>query len=182
MSIAARGQKIDSSRCHRTRFVCFDVIWVSHKNPVLIFPARGREGNKGSTAKNPMAIQSVQGAFSRAKFAAGINKRRVSIHTLRHCYATHLLEAGVNPRIIQRYMDHSQLQTTMVYFHLNCGKPTGTSTARLSELASTASDTLLPTSSKWPSPTAASSKWKTVPSSSATKNHTANAGGPWPLK
>jgi site-specific recombinase XerD len=65
-----------------------------------------------------MAIDSVQGAFRRAKLAAGITKRRVSVHTLRHCYATHLLEAGVNPRIIQRYMGHSQLETTMVYFHL----------------------------------------------------------------
>jgi site-specific recombinase XerD len=39
-----------------------------------------------------MAIESVQGAFRRAKFPAGIKKRRVSVHTLRHSYATHLLE------------------------------------------------------------------------------------------
>jgi len=64
-----------------------------------------------------MSIEGVQGAFRRAKFAAGIKKRRVSIHTLRHSYATHLLEAGTNPRLIQRYMGHSQLETTMVYFH-----------------------------------------------------------------
>ena len=64
-----------------------------------------------------MSIEGVQGSFRRSKFAAGINKRRVSIHTLRHCYATHLLEEGTNPRIIQRYMGHSQLETTMVYFH-----------------------------------------------------------------
>jgi site-specific recombinase XerD len=65
-----------------------------------------------------MSIESVQGAFRRARFAAGINKRRVSIHTLRHCYATHLLEDGVNPRVVQRYMGHSSLETTMMYFHL----------------------------------------------------------------
>ena len=64
-----------------------------------------------------MAIESVQGAFRRARLVAGTNKRRVSIHTLRHCYATHLLEAGANPRMIQRYMGHSKLETTMVYFH-----------------------------------------------------------------
>ena len=92
--------------------------WLTHKNPVLVFPALGRGHNKGPTATTPMAIESVQGAFRRAKLAAGITKRRVSVHTLRHCYATHLLEAGVNPRIIQRYMGHSQLETTMVYFHL----------------------------------------------------------------
>lgn len=92
--------------------------WATHRNPVLIFPALGRGANHGPTATIPMAIDSVQGAFRRAKFAAGITKRRVSVHTLRHCYATHLLEAGVNPRIIQRYMGHAHLETTMVYFHL----------------------------------------------------------------
>jgi len=65
-----------------------------------------------------MAIDSVQGAFRRAKFAAGITKRRVSIHTLRHSYATHLLEAGVNIRTIQQYLGHCALMTTMVYLHL----------------------------------------------------------------
>jgi site-specific recombinase XerD len=92
--------------------------WLTHKNAVLVFPALGRGHNNGPTATTPMAIESVQGAFRRAKVAASITKRRVSVHTLRHCYATHLLEAGVNPRIIQRYMGHSQLETTMVYFHL----------------------------------------------------------------
>jgi len=92
--------------------------WATHKNPVLIFPALGRGRTLGHTSENPMAIESVQGAFRRARYAAGIKKRKVSVHTLRHCYATHLLEAGVNPRIIQRYMGHANLETTMVYFHL----------------------------------------------------------------
>jgi site-specific recombinase XerD len=92
--------------------------WATHKNPVLIFPALGRGQNKGAVSKSPMAIDSVQGAFRQARFAAGIKKRRVTIHTLRHCYATHLLEAGTNPRVIQRYMGHTNLETTMAYFHL----------------------------------------------------------------
>ncbi len=65
-----------------------------------------------------MAKSSVQGAFRRAKVAAAIHKKAVSVHTLRHSYATHLLEAGVNLRVIQRYMGHAQLETTMVYLHL----------------------------------------------------------------
>ena len=92
--------------------------WVTHRNPMLIFPALGRGCNLGPTSLAPMAIESVQGAFREAKIAAGIRKRRVSIHTLRHSYATHLLEAGVNIRAIQRYLGHSQLETTMVYLHL----------------------------------------------------------------
>jgi integrase len=70
--------------------------WVTHKNPVLIFPALGRNSKGGSTANTPMAKASVQGAFRGAKFAAGIKKRRVTIHTLRHCYATHLQQDGNN--------------------------------------------------------------------------------------
>jgi len=92
--------------------------WVTHRNPRLIFPALGRGCNLGPTSLAPMAIESVQGAFREAKTAATVRKRRVSIHTLRHSYATHLLEAGVNIRAIQRYLGHSQLETTMVYLHL----------------------------------------------------------------
>lgn len=65
-----------------------------------------------------MAKSSVQGASRHAKRAAGIRKRAVSVHTLRHCYATHLLEAGVNLRVIQKNIGHASLETTMMYLHL----------------------------------------------------------------
>jgi len=92
--------------------------WVTHRNPRLLFPALGRNGKGAKDAATPMAKSSVQGAFRSAKFEAGIRKKSVSVHTLRHSYATHLLEAGVNLRVIQRYMGHSNLETTMVYLHL----------------------------------------------------------------
>lgn len=65
-----------------------------------------------------MSRSSVQGAFRTAKYRAGITKLGVAIHTLRHSYATHLLEAGVNPRLLQRYLGHTQLETTMISLHL----------------------------------------------------------------
>jgi site-specific recombinase XerD len=92
--------------------------WRGHRNPRLLFPACGRDGRSAAAATTPMAKSSVQGAFRAAKHQAGIAKRGVSVHTLRHAYATHLLEAGVNLRVIQSHMGHASLETTMVYLHL----------------------------------------------------------------
>jgi site-specific recombinase XerD len=64
-----------------------------------------------------MNRSSVQGALTRAVKKAGVNNR-ISVHTLRHAYATHLLEQGINVRVIQRYMGHKHLETTMRYLHL----------------------------------------------------------------
>lgn len=91
--------------------------WATHRNPKWLFPATGRDGRQGPTATRPMAKASVQGAMRRVVVQLGL-KKSVHIHTLRHSYATHLLEAGVNLRLIQQYLGHSSLQTTMVYLHL----------------------------------------------------------------
>jgi len=92
--------------------------WKTHQNPIWLFPATGRDQKQSATATEPMRRNSVQGAFRKAKRRAGITKTGVAIHTLRHSYATHLLEAGVNLRLIQRYLGHTRLETTMVYLHL----------------------------------------------------------------
>lgn len=92
--------------------------WLTHKHPSLLFPALGRSGRSAAKSQHPMAISSVQGALKKAVREAGVNKKDVSIHTLRHSYATHLLEQGVNIRLIQRYLGHASLDTTTVYLHL----------------------------------------------------------------
>lgn len=68
-------------------------------------------------AKTPMSKGCVQTAFREALRQTGINKR-ASVHTLRHSYATHLLEAGVNLRLIQIWLGHNTPTTTSVYTHL----------------------------------------------------------------
>ena len=92
--------------------------WKTHRHPPWLFPATGRDHTQSATAASPMSRSSVQGAFRIAKHRAGITKAGVAIHTLRHAYATHRLEASVNPRLIQRSLGHTQLETTMLSFHL----------------------------------------------------------------
>jgi site-specific recombinase XerD len=92
--------------------------WKTHRHPTWLFPATGRDPTQSPTAASPMSRSSVQGAFRKAKQRAGITKTGVAIHTLRHSSATHLLEAGVHPRLIQRSLGHTQLETTLLYLHL----------------------------------------------------------------
>ena len=91
--------------------------WKSHRNPVWIFPSAGNAGTNMPYAKKPMSKGCVQTAFREALRQSGINKR-ASVHTLRHSYATHLLEAGVNLRLIQIWLGHNTPTTTSVYTHL----------------------------------------------------------------
>src|SRR5262245_10423904 len=91
--------------------------WATHRHPTWLFPATGRDHKQAALATGPMDKSSVQGAMRRVVQELKIQKA-ISIHSLRHSYATHLLEAGVNLRLIQQYLGHSSLQTTMVYLHL----------------------------------------------------------------
>ncbi len=70
-----------------------------------------QEGNKYST-------RSIQNFFNKAKRDAGINEN-ATVHTLRHSYATHLLEAGVDLRIIQELLGHKSSKTTEIYTHVS---------------------------------------------------------------
>ena len=91
--------------------------WLMHRNPVWLFPSVGRGGTHGATATTPVPIGTVQQVFQAARAVSGVHKH-VSIHSLRHSYATHLLEDGVNLRQIQYWLGHNSPAVTAVYTHL----------------------------------------------------------------
>ena len=71
----------------------------------------------GQDPSCPLTRGSLDHLFARAKKKAGIRKR-VSPHSLRHAFATHLLERGVNIRVIQRLLGHRSLRSTEIYTHV----------------------------------------------------------------
>lgn len=93
------------------------MFWQTHRNKIWLFPAPGRSGTHMHEATEPLPRSSVQIVFKAAVRECGIVKK-VSVHTLRHSYATHLLEKGVNLRLIQEYLGHKSPKTTAIYTHL----------------------------------------------------------------
>jgi len=94
--------------------------WFIHQHPQLLFPARKK---KEDGKPHSISGSSVRKALQRALVKSGVQKKATP-HTLRHSYATHLVEAGVSLRVIQVYLGHSSIKSTMVYTHLT--KPTET--------------------------------------------------------
>jgi integrase/recombinase XerD len=84
--------------------------WRAYRPLTWLFPGRNPE--------KPFSDDKARVIFNRAKIKAGIRKKG-SIHLLRHCFATHLLEAGVNLRTIQILMGHSSIESTVWYLHLS---------------------------------------------------------------
>jgi len=92
-------------------------LWRTHRHQHLLFPARGRGGAGASTATTPMDRSTLQLAFRKALKKSAV-KKACHIHSLRHSYATHLLEQGENLRQVQVNLGHVSPVTTAVYAHL----------------------------------------------------------------
>ena len=94
-------------------------LWLTHHSPTWLFPAITRHGVRHSVQHNvgPVTRSTLQSAFRRALKQSGVGKA-AHVHSLRHSMATHLLEAGVNLRIIQSILGHTTPVTTALYTHL----------------------------------------------------------------
>ena len=112
MVITVRHGKGDADRQVTLSVLLLEALrgyWVSYRPTIYLFP--------GQDPQKPMVSATIQRALKAARVRAGIAKP-ASPHTLRHSYATHLMEAGTDLRVIQTLLGHRSLRTTQIYTHV----------------------------------------------------------------
>jgi integrase/recombinase XerD len=112
--VAGKGGKDRDLPLSPTLLETLREYWRWRKPKLYMFPTR----TLGRRLDQPISDKTVWIACSEAARRAGINKR-VTPHTLRHSWATHLLEAGTDLRTIQVLLGHGDLETTAQYLHLS---------------------------------------------------------------
>jgi integrase/recombinase XerD len=107
--VRGKGDKDRYTLLGKSALEMLRTYWKVYRPSDWLFPSRD--------PKEPISVSSIQRVFKRALRKTGINKA-ASVHTLRHCFATHLLESGCDLYYIQRLMGHSSVKTTSVYLHV----------------------------------------------------------------
>jgi site-specific recombinase XerD len=116
---------IRSAKGGRDRFVPVDdktvcrlrAYWKTHRNKQWLFPALTCGTRRGSPTERHTPLSAVQKAFKLALIDSGV-KKAATVHTLRHSYATHLLEQDTHLRLIQEWLGHNSPSTTARYAHM----------------------------------------------------------------
>jgi len=114
---AGKGRKDRIVPLPKSTLLLLRAYYKTHRNKKFIFPSAGHGGFHEAVSDKPLPDASIQTVLKKARIEAGIIKK-ISPHNLRHSYATHLLEAGIDIRIIQKYLGHSSIASTMIYTHL----------------------------------------------------------------
>ncbi len=112
--------RVEQGKGHKDRYVMLSPVllavlrryWQAARPTSWLFP--------GTQPERPICASAVQDACQRATRDAGLSKQ-VTVRMLRHCFATHLLEAGTNIRVIQTLLGHSSVSTTQRYTHVSTG-------------------------------------------------------------
>lgn len=119
MQLYVRAGKGNKDRCvplPKETLLLLRKLWTTHRHPVYLFPQRKR-GNSRPKAQGTISRSSVHRAFKAALGESRVSKA-ATVHTLRHSWATHLLETGIHLRQIQYWLGHRSLNTTALYTHL----------------------------------------------------------------
>ncbi len=111
--LGGKGRKDRDIMLSPKLLVALRAYWRWRKPKVWLFP-----GGRSHTADHPISVRTTWNACHEAVQRAGI-KKQVHPHTLRHCFATHLLEAGADLRTIQMLLGHRDLEETTIYLHLS---------------------------------------------------------------
>ena len=107
--VIGKGNKERILPLPRTLLEALRTFWATHRHRRWLFP------NRNGTA--PLCEKSLRRAFKKTRDSLGIS-RNVTPHSLRHGFATHLLEHGVDIRVVQMLLGHASLSSTEIYTHL----------------------------------------------------------------
>jgi len=116
LRVRGKGNKVRQVPLSEATLESLRAFWRAHPHDgPWLFAARLQP--RSNSQEGPVAVQNLREVFDAALKQSGVNKP-ATVHTLRHSYATHLLESGVQLRLIQEILGHRSPNTTAIYTHL----------------------------------------------------------------